>query len=157
MALRDVTRLWYCLFVLVVGLLILVTAEILMRGSVSRASSGSRAVLFLRELCLQPQVNVTRLEGLAAQYVASMDDSDPVQLDILSKSGRCLLLSSRKLVYGTEIRSVIAHCCNKAILSFHRNYYYMCFYCCRSPLLGDSFFIYNLNQQSEFTFYKLML
>jgi hypothetical protein len=90
MALRDVTRVWYCLLVLVVGLLILVTAEIFMmkeqRSAVSRAS-GSRAVLFLRELCFQPQVNVTRLEGLAAQYLASVDDSDPVQLDILSKSG----------------------------------------------------------------------
>jgi hypothetical protein len=103
MALRDVTRLWYCLLVLVVGLLILVTAEILMMGSVSRASSGSRAVLFLRELCLQPEVNVTRLEGLAAQYIASRDENDPVQLDILSKSGRCFLLSFRKLGQGTGI------------------------------------------------------
>jgi hypothetical protein len=98
MALRDVTRLWYCLLVLVAGLLILVTAEILMMGAVNRASSGSRAVLFLRELCLQPRLNVTRLEGLAAQYVASMDDGDPVQLDILSKSGRCIIFPFRKLV-----------------------------------------------------------
>jgi hypothetical protein len=106
MALRDVTRLWYCLLVLVAGLLILVTAEIFMmkeqRSAVSKGS-GSRAVLFLRELCLHPQVHVTRLEGLAAQYIASVDDNDPVQLDILSKSGRSLLLSLRELVWETRI------------------------------------------------------
>jgi hypothetical protein len=91
MALRDVTRVWYCLLVLVVGLLILVTAEMFMtkeqRTTVS-GSQGSRTVLFLRELCFQSQVNVTRLEELATQYVGSVHDSDPIQLDILSKSGK---------------------------------------------------------------------
>lgn len=105
MALRDVTRLWYCLLVLVAGLLILVTAEIFMmkeqRSAVNRAS-GSRAVLFLRELCLQPQVNVTRLERLAAQYIASVDDNDPVQLDILSKSGTCFLCLLPRASLGNQ-------------------------------------------------------
>jgi hypothetical protein len=91
MALCDVTRLRYSLLVLVVGLLILVTAEMLMkkeqRGTVSE-STGSRTVLFLREVCSQPQVNITRLERLAAQFVASVEDSDPLQVDILSKSGK---------------------------------------------------------------------
>ena len=90
MALCDVTRLWYSLLVLVVGLLILVTAEMFMkkehRNAVSE-STGSRTVLFLREVCSQPQVNLTRLERLAAQFVASVEDSDPLQVDILSKSG----------------------------------------------------------------------
>jgi len=90
MALCDVTRLWYSLLVLVVGLLILVTAEMFMkkehRSAVSE-STGSRAVLFLREVCSQPQVNITRLERLAAQFVASVEESDPLRVDILSKSG----------------------------------------------------------------------
>lgn len=90
MALCDVTRLWYSLLVLVVGLLILVTAEMFMkkghRSAVSEVT-GSRTVLFLREVCSQPQVNITRLERLAAQFVASVEDSDPFQVDVLSKSG----------------------------------------------------------------------
>jgi hypothetical protein len=92
MALCDVTRLWYSLLVLVVGLLILVTAEMFMkkeqRSAVSE-STGSRTVLFLREICSQPHVNVTRLEGLASQFIASVEDSDPMKVDILSKSGKC--------------------------------------------------------------------
>lgn len=87
MALRDVTRAWYCLLVLVVGLLILVTAEMFMTKE-QRGSQSSKTVLFLRELCFQPHMNVTRLEDLAAQYIGSRDDSDPIQLDILSKSGK---------------------------------------------------------------------
>ncbi|XP_021924230.1 retinal guanylyl cyclase 1 isoform X2 [Zootermopsis nevadensis] len=92
MALRDVTSVWYCLLVLVVGLLILVTAEMFMTKEQRTAVSGShtsRTVLFLRELCFQPQENVTRLQELAAQYVGSVDDGDPIQLDILSKSAVC--------------------------------------------------------------------
>jgi hypothetical protein len=95
MALRDVTRVWYCLLVLVVGLLILVTAEMFMMKEQRTAVSGSqssRTVLFLRELCFQPQTNVTRLEELAVQYVDSVEGSDPIQLDILSKSGKFGLL-----------------------------------------------------------------
>jgi hypothetical protein len=76
--------------VLVVGLLILVTAEMFIKKEHSSAvseSTGSRAVLFLREVCSQPQVNITKLQRLAAQFVASVEDSDPLQVDILSKSG----------------------------------------------------------------------
>ncbi|KAJ4428497.1 hypothetical protein ANN_24534 [Periplaneta americana] len=96
MALCDVTRLWYCLLVLVVGLFLLVTAEIMMLRERRTALSGGdqhvRTVVFLRELCFQPQVNVTRLETLAARYVEGGADDDarserlPIRVDILPKS-----------------------------------------------------------------------
>ncbi|PSN34800.1 hypothetical protein C0J52_24937 [Blattella germanica] len=101
MALCDVTRLWYCLLVLVVGLLILVTAEIMMlkEQRTTASSSSLRTVVFLRELCFQPEVNVTRLEELAVQYLAFLDEENgqvesvlersPMDVDILPRSAVC--------------------------------------------------------------------
>ncbi|KAJ9584438.1 hypothetical protein L9F63_021213, partial [Diploptera punctata] len=98
MALSDVTRLWYCLLVLVVGLLILVTAEIMMLKDqrTTTFSPSQRTVVFLRELCFQSDINVTRLEEMAAQFLASLDEDEsedggvservPKDIDILPKS-----------------------------------------------------------------------
>jgi hypothetical protein len=103
MALCDVTRVWYSLLLLVVGLLILVTAEMFVtkeQRSAVTEPTGSRTVLFLRELCSQPQVNITRLEELTAQFIAWVDDGDPIQVDVVSKSGRfCVFLSSRTICF----------------------------------------------------------
>ena len=104
MALSDVTRLWYCLLVLVVGLLILVTAEIMLLKDQKTTVYGSpqRTVVFLKELCFQPDVNVTRLEEMAAQFFVSLEESDnedggdadrmATEIDILPKSGKLYVI-----------------------------------------------------------------
>jgi len=73
MALCEVTRLWYSLLVLVVGLLILVTAEMFIkkehRSAVSE-STGSRTVLFLRtsQDWRGLQLNLSLLWKIAIHY-----------------------------------------------------------------------------------------
>ena len=117
MALSDVTRLCYCLLVLVVGLLILVTAEIMMlKGQRTTAfSSSHRTVVFLRELCFQPEVNVTRLEEMASQFLASLDEDDSedsgvsMDVDVLPRSGKFIFIVLKYLVLLLEFYSRMCH------------------------------------------------